>query len=174
MNSPSSASCSVASPSVTGWQHGGRDESWPCSTTGQRPSDAMSLQTVLIEDSTTITEALIPALADLADAEVVAVAQTASEAVAVLHKLDDQWDLAVVDLFLREGSGLAVLRTCRQRAPHQRVVVLTNYPTDEMRRLSLELGADALFDKSNELDQFFDWCVRSDIPRSAGSSLPQA
>jgi hypothetical protein len=30
-----------------------------------------------------------------------------------------------------------------------------------MRRRSLELGADALFDKSNELDQFFEWCVRS-------------
>jgi hypothetical protein len=53
------------------------------------------------------------------------------------------------------------------------MVVLTNYPTDEMRRRSLELGADALFDKSNELDQFFDWYLRNDIPRSACSSPPQ-
>ncbi|MCR8958975.1 response regulator transcription factor [Variovorax sp. S2] len=119
----------------------------------------MPLQTVLIEDSNTIREALVPALADLADAEVVAVAETASEAVEVLEKLGDNWDLAVVDLFLREGSGLTVLRTCKERASHQRVVVLTNYPTDEMRRRSLELGADALFDKSNQLDQFFEWCL---------------
>ena len=167
MNSPSG-------PSVTDWKHGDGDESWPCSAIGQRASNPVSLQTVLIEDSTTIREALIPALADLADAQVVAVAETASEAIAVLGKLDDGWDLAVVDLFLREGSGLTVLRTCQQRASHQRVVVLTNYPTDEMRRLSLELGADALFDKSNELDQFFDWCLRGDTPRSAGSSLPHA
>ena len=164
MNPPSSASCSVTSPSVTRCEHGGRDESWPYSATGQRASNAMSLQTVLIEDSTTIREALIPALADLADAQVVAVAETASEAIAVLGKLDDGWDLAVVDLFLREGSGLTVLRTCQQRASHQRVVVLTNYPTDEMRRLSLELGADALFDKSNELDRFFEWCLSPGIP----------
>jgi DNA-binding NarL/FixJ family response regulator len=126
----------------------------------------MSLQTVLIEDSSTIREALVPALADLANAEVVAVAETASEAIAVLEKLGDGWDLAVVDLFLREGSGLAVLRTCKQRAPHQRMVVLTNYPTEEMRRRSLELGADALFDKSTQLDQFFEWCLRSGPPRS--------
>jgi hypothetical protein len=46
----------------------------------QRRSNAISLQTVLIEDSNTIREALIPALADLAEAEVVAVAETASEA----------------------------------------------------------------------------------------------
>ncbi|MDQ0570577.1 DNA-binding NarL/FixJ family response regulator [Variovorax paradoxus] len=127
----------------------------------------MPLQTVLIEDSNTIREALIPALADLADAEVVAVAETASEAAAVLEKLGNTWDLAVVDLFLREGSGLTVLRACKERAPHQRMVVLTNYPTEEMRRHSLELGADALFDKSNQLDLFFEWCLRIDIPRSS-------
>lgn len=130
------------------------------------------LSAVLIEDSKTIREALIPALSDLAGAEVVAVAETASDGVAVLERLGDTWDLAVVDLFLRAGSGLTVLQTCK-RAPHQRMIVLTNYPTAEMRRRSLELGADALFDKSNELDQFFDWCLRSDIPRAAGSFPPQ-
>jgi DNA-binding NarL/FixJ family response regulator len=133
----------------------------------------MSLQTVLIEDSNTIREALVPALADLADAEVVAVAETASEGIAVLERLGETWDLAVVDLFLREGSGLTVLRTCQQRASHQRMVVLTNYPTEEMRRRSLELGADALFDKSNELDQFFEWCLRGDIPKPGGSFPPR-
>ena len=128
----------------------------------------MSLQTVLIEDSTTIREALIPALADLANAEVVALAETANEAVTVLKNLGNAWDLAVVDLFLREGSGLTVLRACKERASHQRMVVLTNYPTEEMRRRSLELGADALFDKSNELDRFFEWCLSPDIPHSPG------
>jgi DNA-binding NarL/FixJ family response regulator len=112
--------------------------------------------------------ALIPALADLANAEVVALAETASEAVTVLKNLGNAWDLAVVDLFLREGSGLTVLRACKERASHQRMVVLTNYPTEEMRRRSLELGADALFDKSNELDRFFEWCLSPDIPHSPG------
>ena len=127
----------------------------------------MPLQTVLIEDSTTIREALAPALADLAGAEVVAVADAANEAVAILKNLGAAWDLAVVDLFLREGSGLTVLRACKERASHQRMVVLTNYPTDEMRRRSMELGADALFDKSNELERFFEWCLSPGIPPSS-------
>jgi DNA-binding NarL/FixJ family response regulator len=131
----------------------------------------MPLQTVLIEDSNTIREALIPALADLASVAVVAIAETASEAVALLEKLGNTWDLAVVDLFLREGSGLTVLRACKLRAPHQRMAVLTNYPTEEMRRRSLELGADALFDKSNELDLFFAWCLRTDVPRASQAGL---
>jgi len=120
----------------------------------------MPVATVLVEDSQTIRDNLIPALAELADVEVIAIAETAGEAVAILHDLQDRWQLAVVDLFLREGTGLTVLRACQARGPHQRLVVVTNYPTAEMRRRSLALGADAIFDKSNELDLFFEWCRR--------------
>ncbi|MDQ0017829.1 DNA-binding NarL/FixJ family response regulator [Variovorax boronicumulans] len=118
----------------------------------------MPLATILVEDSKVIRENLISALAELADVDVVAIAETASEAVAILESRKHTWQLAVVDLFLREGSGLTVLRACQGRLAHQRVVVLTNYPTEEMRRRSLELGADAIFDKSKELDLFFDRC----------------
>uniref|UniRef100_UPI001A9E62A0 response regulator transcription factor n=1 Tax=Pseudomonas sp. 50_B TaxID=2813574 RepID=UPI001A9E62A0 len=78
----------------------------------------MPLSTVLVEDSITIRENLIPALEELADAEVVGVAETATEAVALLEDLGDAWQLAVVDLFLREGSGLTVLRAGQDRRPH--------------------------------------------------------
>ncbi|WP_261803403.1 response regulator transcription factor [Variovorax sp. PAMC26660] len=101
----------------------------------------MPLATVLVEDSKTIRDNLVPAMAELADAEVVAFAETADEGASLLDGLSDRWQLVVVDLFLREGSGLTVLRACLGRLPHQRVVVLTNYPTKEMRRRSLELGA---------------------------------
>jgi DNA-binding NarL/FixJ family response regulator len=120
----------------------------------------MPVATVLVEDSKTIRDNLIPALAELADVDVVAVAETASEAVAILEELQDRWQLAVVDLFLREGTGLTVLRAFKDRLPHQRLVVFTNYPTEEMRRRSLALGADAIFDKSKELELFFEWCRR--------------
>jgi DNA-binding NarL/FixJ family response regulator len=39
------------------------------------------------------------------------------------------------------------------------VVVLTNYATADIRQRSLALGADAVFDKSNELDEFFAYCI---------------
>ena len=118
----------------------------------------MPLTTILVEDSETIRDNLIPAMAELADIEVIAIAQTASEALVALEQYGEDWDLAVVDLFLKEGSGLTVLRACQNRSSHQSVVVLTNYPTQEMRRRCLALGADAVFDKSNELEAFFDHC----------------
>ena len=90
--------------------------------------------------------------------KVIAIAETASEALLALEKYGEDWDLAVVDLFLKSGSGLTILRACQTSGSHQHVVVLTNYLTSEMRRRCLELGADAVFDKSSELDAFFEHC----------------
>lgn len=79
--------------------------------------------------------------------------------IAWLREHASQWDLAVVDMFLSEGSGLGVLRECRARRPDQLVVVLTNYATDEMRRRCLAAGADTVFDKSTELEAFLTCCL---------------
>jgi DNA-binding NarL/FixJ family response regulator len=118
----------------------------------------MPLRTILIEDSETIRENLIPTLAEMADALVIETAETASEAIAALDRHKQDWDLAIVDLFLKEGSGLGVLRAAQDRSPHQHMVVLTNYPTPEIRRRCRDLGADGVFDKSTELEAFFDLC----------------
>jgi two-component system OmpR family response regulator len=57
------------------------------------------------------------------------------------------------------GAARAVLAGCRKREPYQKVVVLTNYATDEIRRRAMDLGADAVFDKSSELDGLFAYCA---------------
>lgn len=118
----------------------------------------MSLITFIVEDNPTIRENLIPTLEDLANVEVAGFAESEAEAIDWLAAHRDDWHLAVVDLFLKQGSGLGVLAACRQRGDQQRVVVLSNYATSEMRNRCTELGADAVFDKSNELDAFFDFC----------------
>ncbi|MDB5847931.1 MAG: hypothetical protein JWP29_1683 [Rhodoferax sp.] len=115
--------------------------------------------TILVEDSNKIREVLIPSMEELGNLQVVAVAETSAEALLALALHASVWQEAVVDLFLREGSGLDVLHACATRRPGQRVVVLTNYATSEIRRRCLALGADAVFDKSTELDGFFDFCA---------------
>jgi len=37
----------------------------------------------------------------------------------------------------------------------RKVYVLTNYATADLREACVRLGADAVFDKSTELDEFF-------------------
>jgi two-component system OmpR family response regulator len=119
----------------------------------------VSLITYLVEDNQTILDNLIETLEEIASVKVVGHAATEAEATLWLSVHDGQWQLAVVDLFLQEGSGLGVLANCRKREPQQKVVVLTNYATSDVRRRALTLGADAVFDKSNELEEFFAYCI---------------
>ena len=59
-----------------------------------------------------------------------------------------------------------MLEACRHRATGQRVVVLSNYATVDMRKRCAQLGADAVFDKSNEIDALVEYCIlNSEDPR---------
>jgi two-component system, OmpR family, response regulator len=120
----------------------------------------VELRTYIIEDNATIRENLIGTLEELACVKALGWAESEKEAEAWLARQGDQWDLAIVDLFLKQGSGLGVLEACRGRAPGQRVVVLSNYATPDMRKRCTQLGADAVFDKSNEIDALIEYCIQ--------------
>ena len=118
----------------------------------------MSIRTFLVEDSPVIRDNLIEALHELSPVQVVGVAADESAAVDWLRSADNDCDLVIIDLFLKHGSGLGVLRALTDsRRP---LVVLSNYLSPDMRSKCLELGASALFDKSNEFDALLDYCAR--------------
>lgn len=119
----------------------------------------MEFITYLAEDNETILENLIETLQEIAAVKVTGHGATQAEASRWLTLHDGEWHLAIVDLFLKEGSGLGILAGCRNREFYQKVVVLTNYATLEIRKLAAELGADAVFDKSSELDNLFAYCI---------------
>ena len=118
----------------------------------------MRLKTYLVEDNPTIRENLIATLEELVDIDAIGVSDTENEAKLWLQENPHQWDLAILDLFLKQGSGLGVLAACRNRQPSQKVVVLTNYATTDIRQRCTQLGVDAVFDKSNEIDALVDFC----------------
>ncbi|HYW56891.1 MAG TPA: response regulator [Polaromonas sp.] len=128
----------------------------------------MGLKTYLVEDNATIRDNLIATLEELAGIEAVGTSETENESKAWLTEKDHAWDLAIVDLFLKQGSGLGVLEACRNRKPHQKVIVLSNYATVEIRKRCAQLGVDAVFDKSNEIDALIDFCMAQSRPGAAG------
>ena len=119
----------------------------------------VGLRTYIVEDNATIRENLIGTLEELTPVKAVGVAETESEGKSWLIHNSAEWDLAIVDLFLKQGSGLGVIEACRNRDPSQKVVVLSNYATQDMRRRCEQLGADAVFDKSNEIEALVEYCV---------------
>ena len=118
----------------------------------------MQLKTYIVEDNATIRENLIATLEELASVLALGWAETERGARAWLAA-NTGWDLLVVDLFLKQGSGLGVLEAAQQRGRGQRVVVLSNYTTPDMRKRCADLGADAVFDKSNEIEALVDYCL---------------
>ena len=112
---------------------------------------------------------LTTTLEELCGIKVVATAESETAATEWLIQPGQHWRLAIVDLFLRPGSGIKVLAACRDRNPEQKIVVLSNYATPDMRKICMSLGADAVFDKSREVDALIDYC--SELARSQSAQI---
>ena len=113
----------------------------------------------IVEDNALIRDNLVETLTELAGIETVGYSVTEKDACRWLEQHPQEWQLLIVDLFLRKGSGLGVIKTCGSRSGQQRVVMLSNYATADVRLRCLASGADAVFDKSTELDLFFQYCA---------------
>ena len=115
------------------------------------PSDAPGkLRVVIVEDSAIIRARLAESLGEIPNVEIVAQAETESDALAFMRGAN--WDVAVLDLQLKLGTGLGLLKSLAQgsRPPNTRIIVFTNYAFPQYRDRSLLLGADYFFDKARE------------------------
>jgi DNA-binding NarL/FixJ family response regulator len=117
------------------------------------------IKTYIVEDSPTIRDNLIATLEELTDVTTVGTAETENEGAAWLLNSNNAWDLAIVDLFLKQGTGLGVVSASKNRLPNQKVIVLSNYATPDVRKQCALLGADAVFDKSTEIEQLLEFCT---------------
>jgi DNA-binding NarL/FixJ family response regulator len=117
-----------------------------------------TLKVYLVEDSAVIRASLIATLEELAAIKVLACAEDELGAVQWITDPAHVFDLVIVDIQLRSGSGLGVLRACLTLTKPHKVVVLSNYATADMVRICLGLGADRVFDKSNEIDALIAYC----------------
>ena len=127
------------------------------------------LKTYIVEDNPVIRESLIATLEELVPVEVVGTAEDELTAVQWLTRPSNHADLVIVDIFLKGGSGLGVLRAANGLAQRHNLVVLSNYATQDIRRKCLELGADRVFDKSNEIDALILYCGQLAAGQSGNS-----
>lgn len=120
----------------------------------------MLLNTYIVEDNAIIRDNLISTLEELACVHSVGTAEDENQGVSWLTDPHNDWDLAIVDLFLKQGSGLGVVAACKNRSTRQKVVVLSNYATADIRQRCSYLGADAVFDKSTEVEALMEYCLK--------------
>ncbi len=110
------------------------------------------LQVYLVEDSPHVRDLLLDFLHVPGEVEIVGFSDTEVESVAAI--LARPVDAVIVDLKLREGSGMAVIEKLRKANlnPQPKIIVFTNHPFPEIRKRAMKLGADYFLDKSADYD----------------------
>lgn len=121
------------------------------------PEHEDKLKIFLIEDSVLLQELLLDTFSELDGVELCGMADGEAEA---LQKLAHaKADLVIIDIELKQGSGIGVLdalQTDSAQYGAPRKVVLTNFAHDSMRQRCQRLGMDAFFDKSMDLGLLVD------------------
>ena len=116
------------------------------------------LRAFVVEDNAILRENLMGALEELTCVKVVGSCGTEDEALEWLAGAQP-WDLLIVDLFLKRGSGMGLVQRVARRQPQQRVIVFSNYVNASVRKRCAQVGVDAVFDKSTEIDALVDYCA---------------
>ena len=129
----------------------------PANVTRKNGAPGKPLRILLVEDSPLLRGRLENMLSQHAAFKVTGLAAAEAEAV---EKLDTvPYDVIVVDVELRPGSGIGVIRQARARnrdakdGGHVWIIVLTNYDLPTVRERCMQAGADHFLDKMREIDQ---------------------
>jgi DNA-binding NarL/FixJ family response regulator len=132
----------------------------------------LPLRTFIVEDSPVIRENLVATLEEMLPVQVVGTAEDEAAAVRWFSDPANECELGIIDIFLKRGTGLGVLKAARSARHRAKLVVLSNYATPDVRRTCLELGADEVFDKSNDIEALLMYCARLVDTENDGATVP--
>ena len=102
----------------------------------------------IVEDSAPLRARIIEMLEQVSRPRIVGEAEAALEAIVGIRATRP--DAVVLDLNLRQSSGLDVLRAFSRDLDAPLFIVVTNQPSEQHRRECLAAGADYFLDKSLE------------------------
>lgn len=109
---------------------------------------------LLIEDSALLRERLTSMLTVPGTMRVAASAETEAEALEKIGAAD--YDVLLVDVELRQGSGINVIRQARrvyEGKSQPLIIVLTNYSLSTVRERCMAAGADYFLDKMQQFGE---------------------
>lgn len=131
----------------------------------QAPPQARLIQ--VIEDLPLVQKVLRDLLEETGEYRVCAISETESGAIEDFIK--HQPAAVIVDLNLKQGSGLGFLQQVRRMHLHWRpvLIVVTNYAITALESACLKAGADRFLDKSRDLAR-----LRSVIDDSLAEAEP--
>jgi DNA-binding NarL/FixJ family response regulator len=106
---------------------------------------------LIVDDSELIAEKMIGLLEDQDHIRIIIQASSYPEAAILIDEI--QPDVVLMDVVLRERTGIELLRTIHEKYQGSMLpVILTNHAGQHYRDACKKLGAHYFFDKSNEFE----------------------
>ena len=117
---------------------------------GRSGGERAPLRVLVVEDLLRVRQLLRELIEDPGGCEVVGFADTEDQAIAQYQAL--QPDAVIVDLSLRQGTGIGVITALRRERPARPplLIVLTNHAMPLIEAACLRAGADHFLDKSHD------------------------
>lgn len=106
------------------------------------------INVLLVDDSTLLLNRLKNSLKNLNCIRAIRTATNTTEALAIFE--DFQPEVIVLDISIPYTSGLDVLTRTKGKNPATRVIIFTNFPTDQFKEMCLKMGADYFLDKAKD------------------------
>jgi DNA-binding NarL/FixJ family response regulator len=116
----------------------------------------MELRAFLVEDLQGMRRLIEDLFASIGGVRLVGAAGTEAEANLWLDDHPGEWDVAIIDMVLEQGSGMGVIGRAKRLPDAGRVAVFSSYASAAVRERCIALGADAVFEKS-DTEGFIRW-----------------
>ncbi|MCX6151814.1 MAG: response regulator transcription factor [Ignavibacteriales bacterium] len=81
-------------------------------------------------------------------------AKNVQESIDLINQLKP--DVVILDISMPGGSGIDVLKNIKNNNHSIKVIILTNYPYPQYKKICMDNGADYFLDKSNEFNKVVD------------------
>ena len=133
----------------------------------RRVRQSVTIRVVLVEDLPSMRDLMADLFGASEAFRLAAVIATEAEAKFWFEEHPRDWDVAVVDLILSQGSGFGVIQRARSTHPDGTVVVFSGFAGAAIAEHCRNLGADAVFDKADP-GRFLTWLRELRATRPGG------
>jgi len=116
----------------------------------------MILRIFIVDDSMPIVVRLTNIISGDENLKVVGIANNATKAIEYISK--SKPDVVILDIQMPDGNGIDILKQIKKEKPATVVIILTNYPEPDYKKICAKEGADYFLDKSIEFERVIEIC----------------
>lgn len=105
------------------------------------------MRVLIADDSEILRERLVENLSRFQNVNVVGEAKDVAAAKQLINEIE--FDLAIYDIKMPNGSGIDLMRVTKKKYPTTKVIMMSNYSISSYKNECLEAEADYFFHKSD-------------------------